>query len=220
MNIMRIKTLWKEHRLALILAISFAICLIFALVLYADEMKSRQAESVFQTEFERIRMPSGTVEQSYHKHHKLGSYRISLEGEFSSELSDIEIINYYNEEFAIQGWKQEVSRLGHYCKRGYAATFEFDCQNCGTYKLILSQGLDKDCGGISMLGLLFRFGIGCFFLVNGVSQTRTVLRKPGALEQPVTYRNLNVLNGFLQSVLGIMILLGVIYGLWLYVAPR
>ncbi len=215
---MRIKTSWQEHRLALILTISFVICLIFALALYADEMKSRQAESELQAEFERIRLPSGTVEQGHHTYHKLGSYRISLEGEFSSELSYIELINYYNEELPMQGWKQQ-DRLIHFCKGTYAAVLESDCQDCGTYGLILSQGHDKDCGGISMLALLFQFGIGCFFVINGVSQTRTALSKPGTLEQPVTYRNLNVLNGLLQSALGTMILLGGIYGLWLYVAP-
>lgn len=219
MKMISIKALWREHRVIRILALFLMICLVVALALYADELKSRQAERQFRAEFERIQMPPNAVVQATSTHHKPGSYRIAVEREFWSELEFIELINYFNQELPRQGWRQESSRLGTYCKGNTAAALESDCQDCGSARLILSQGYNQECGGVSLLQVLLQFGMSGFFLVKAATDIRTELRKQSDLEVGRVTGCLNALGGVMIGVLGIIGLAGGIYGLWLYLAP-
>jgi len=219
MKMVSIKALWREHKTTRILALCLVICLIVALALYADELKSRQAERQIQAEFESIQLPQSAVVQETSTHHKPGSYRIAVEREFWSELEFIELINYFNQELPRQGWRQESSRLGTYCKGNTAAALESDCQDCGSARLILSQGYNQECGGVSLLQVLLQFGMSGFFLVNAVTKIRTEMSKQSALKLGRVIGYLNLLGGVMSGVVGIIGLAGGIYGLWWYLAP-
>lgn len=218
MKIARIKALWREHKTTRILALCLVICLIVALALYADELKSRQAERQIRAEFESIRLPQNAVALGDVTDHKPGSYRIAVEREFWSELGFIELMAYFDQELAGQGWRQEPSRLGTYCKGNTAAALESDCQDCGSARLILSQGYNRECGGISLLQVLLQFGMSGFFLVNAVTKIRTEMSKQSALRLGRMIGYLNLLGGVMSGVVGIIGLAGGIYGLWLYLA--